>query len=424
MEAFPSTIRQFGMNAHPHVHGFVAPRRVFSAGLLLCVALAVTLAGCGKQPAGSVQKGAPGGGGPPPPLPVTVQKLELQRVPISLEAVGQAEGSREVEIRSRVSGIIEKRLYTEGAPVNAGSTLFVIDRAPYEIAAAQARATLAQERARQEQAQRDVERLKTLVQSRAIAQKEYDDAVSAVKQSAAAIQGAEAKLAEAQLNLSWTNVKAPIGGVTNRAAKSEGSLVTANTDLLTSLTQVNPIWVRFSLAEGDFNRIRGAAKSSRVNLLDQDEKLAAENGRLNFSGSTVDPKMGTVQLRAEFLNPVLRWLPGQFAKVQILAGEQEAFLVPQAAVVQSEQAKLVWVVDPDGKANMRPVQTANWIGANWVVTGGLKPGDAVIIDNLIKLRPGAPVQPHAPGEAGPAPSGSPAAGATPDKKGPQPGATR
>jgi membrane fusion protein (multidrug efflux system) len=134
--------------------------------------------------------------------------------------------------------------------------------------------------------------------------------------------------------------------------------------------------------------------------------------------------MGTVQLRAEFLNPVLRWLPGQFAKVQILAGEQEAFLVPQAAVVQTEQAKLVWVVDADGKANMRPVQTANWIGSNWVVTSGLKPGDAVIIDNLMKLRPGAPVQPHAPGDTGPAPSSTPPTSAS-DKKGPPPsGAAR
>jgi membrane fusion protein (multidrug efflux system) len=413
------------MNAHPHLHVHIAARRVVFSRLLVFAAFALILAACGKQPAGSAQKGAPGAGGPPPPIPVTIQKVELQRVPISLEAVGQAEGSREVEIRSRVSGIIERRLYTEGAPVNAGSTLFVIERAPYEIAVAQARAALAQERAKQEQAQRDVERLKTLVQSRAIAQKEYDDAVSAVKQAAAAIQGAEAKLAEAQLNLSWTNVKAPIGGVTNRAAKSEGSLVTANTDLLTSLTQVNPIWVRFSLAESDFNRIRGAEKSSRVNLLDQNEKLAAENGRLNFAGSTVDPKMGTVQLRAEFLNPTLRWLPGQFAKVQILAGEQEAFLVPQAAVVQTEQAKLVWVVDADGKANMRPVQTANWIGNNWVVTGGLKPGDPVIIDNLMKLRPGAPVQPHAPGEAGQPPPGAPPVSAPADKKGPPPsGAAR
>jgi membrane fusion protein, multidrug efflux system len=405
------------MNAHPPAFARVTARPF--AASLICAIVVLILSGCGKQPSGPAQKGAPGAGGPPPAVPVTVQKMDLQRVPISLEAVGQAEGSREVEIRSRVSGIIEKRLYTEGAPVTAGSTLFVIERAPYEIAVAQSRAALAQEHAKQEQAQRDVERLKSLVQSRAIAQKEYDDAVSAVKQSAAAIQGAEAKVAEAQLNLSWTHVKAPIGGITSRAAKSEGSLVTANTDLLTSLTQVNPIWVRFSLAEADFNRIRGAEKRTRVNLLDQNEKLAAENGRLNFSGSTVDPKMGTVQLRAEFLNPVLRWLPGQFAKVQILAGEQDAFLVPQAAVVQTEQAKLVWVVEPDGKANMRPVQTANWIGSNWVVTSGLKPGDPIIIDNLMKLRPGVSVQPHTAGDTGSAPPSTPPAPAN-DKKGPPP----
>jgi membrane fusion protein (multidrug efflux system) len=385
------------------------------------------LAACGKQDAASA-KGAPGAGGPPPAIPVTVQKVALERLPIVLEAVGQAEGSREVEVRARVNGILEKRLYTEGAPVAAGATLFVIERAPYEIAVAQARAAVSQERARLEQAQREAERLKSLAQSRAISQREFDEAVSVARQSAAAIEGAQARLAEAQLNLSYTNVKAPIGGITGRAQKSEGSLVAANTDLLTTLTQVNPIWVRFSLAEGDYERIRGAEKTAKVEIRSQDGSLAVTNGRLNFAGSTVDPKLGTVLLRAEFLNPMTKWLPGQFAKVHILAGEQEGFLVPQAAVVQTEQAKLVWVAEADGKANMRPVQTANWIGNNWVVTSGLKPGDAVITDNLMKLRPGAAVQPHAPG-AGPqqppgagAPGAAPAAGAA-DKKAPS-GASR
>jgi membrane fusion protein (multidrug efflux system) len=414
------------MNADFQKTKRVAAQTLPTVRLCAYASVALVFVACSKQPAGPATKGAPGAGGPPPAIPVTVQRVELQRVPISMEAVGQAEGSREVEVRSRVSGIMEKRLYTEGSPVGANATLFVIERAPYEIAVAQAAAALAQERAKQEQAQRDVERLKSLVQSKAIAQKEYDDAVSAVKQSAAAIQGAQAKVAEAQLNLSWTNVKAPIGGITGRAAKSEGSLVTANTDLLTTLTQVNPIWVRFSLAESDHNRIRGAEKRARVNLLKEDGTVAADNGRLNFAGSTVDPKMGTVQLRAEFPNPSLRWLPGQFAKVQILAGEQEAFLVPQAAVVQTEQAKLVWVVDAEGKANMRPIQTANWIGSNWVVTSGLKAGDPVIVDNLIKLRPGAPVQPHAPGASPQPSSGSPSAApvAADRKAAPAPNAPR
>lgn len=371
------------------------------ARALTAAALAALLVACGdKQPSGPADKSGKGAGGPPPAIPVTVQKVTLERVPIAFEAVGQAEGSREVEVRARVGGIIQKRLYTEGEVVSAGATLFVIDRAPFEIAVAQAKAAVSEARARQEQAQREAARLKGLADGKAISQREFDEAVSSVKQSTALVEGLQAKLAETQLNLSYTHVKAPIGGITSRAARSEGSLVAANTDLLTTITQVNPIWVRFSLAGTDFERIRGASKNARVEIRTQEGALAATNGRLNFAGSTVDPKLGTVQLRAEFLNPTMQWLPGQFAKVHILAGEQEGFLVPQAAVVQTEQARMVWIAEPDGKATMRPIQTANWIGSNWVVIGGLKPGDAVIVDNLMKLRPGATVQAHAPG-AGP-----------------------
>ena len=383
------------------------------ARALIAAAVAALLVACGdKQPSGSADKSGKGAGAPPPAIPVTVQKVALERVPIAFEAVGQAEGSREVEVRARVGGIIQKRLYTEGEVVSAGATLFVIDRAPFEIAVAQAKAAVSEARARQEQAQREAARLKGLADGKAISQREFDEAVSSVKQSNALVEGLQAKLAETQLNLSYTNVKAPIGGITSRAARSEGSLVAANTDLLTTITQVNPIWVRFSLAGTDFERIRGASKNARVEIRTQEGALAATNGRLNFAGSTVDPKLGTVQLRAEFLNPTMQWLPGQFAKVHILAGEQEGFLVPQAAVIQTEQARMVWVAEPDGKATMRPIQTANWVGSNWVVIGGLKPGDAVIVDNLMKLRPGATVQAHAPG------AGPQAAAAADQKAGP------
>lgn len=418
MAPFPVT--PMSMIFFNRVPGRRAAHPPFPAARTLALAgAALLLAACGKDPAGSGDKGAKGAGGPPPPTPVTVQHVQLERVPIALEAVGQAEGSREVEVRARVSGILEKRLFNEGAPVRAGAVLFLIDRAPYDIAVAQAKAAVSQERARQEQASREAERLKMLINSKAISQKEYDEALSTLKQSTAAIEGAQAKLAEAQLNLSYTSVRAPISGITGRAARSEGSLVTANTDasLLTTLTQVNPIWIRFSIAEPDLERIRGAERNARVNLLNQTGTIAAENGRLNFAGSTVDPKLGTVQLRAEFVNPTMKWLPGQFVKVQILAGEQDAFLVPQSAVVQTEQARLVWIAEPDGKATMRPVQTANWIGDKWVVTGGLKPGDAVIVDNLMKMRPGVTVQPMQPGAA-PAASGNPPAPAAADRKAP------
>ncbi len=381
-----------------------------------CAAVVASLFGCGADKAPDASKKGPGAGGPPAAMPVTVIKVEQRRVPVALEAVGQAEGSREVEVRARVSGIVEKRAYSEGEPVKAGAVLFVIDRKPYEIALAQAKAALSEAKAREENARREAERLKSLVQSRAISRREYDAATSTQQQAAASIEGAQARVAEAQLNLSYTNVTAPIGGITGRAARSEGSLVTANTDssLLTTISQVNPVWVRFSLAEGEYERIRGMQRNVRVKLVDRDGKVVADHGRLNFAASTVDPKLGTVQLRAEFPNPSLEWLPGQFVRVQIQAGEQQAFLVPQTAVMQSEQGHAVWVVGPGNAATMRPIRTANWLGSDWIVVGGLNAGDAVIVDNLMKMRPGAKVQPHppgqgpgAPGAAGQKPAGQP-----------------
>jgi membrane fusion protein (multidrug efflux system) len=360
---------------------------------IACVFAALAVSACGRQQdPGAQAKAAPPG--PPPAMPVAVKRVEPQRVPVALEAVGQAEGSRQVEVRARVSGILEKRLYAEGDPVRAGQLLFQIDRKPFEIAVAQAKAALEQERAREEQARREAERLKSLADTKAISQREYDTAVSTLKEANAAIQVAQAKLADAELNLSYTNLQAPISGITDRAVRSEGSLIAANTDLLTTITQVNPIWVRFSLAEADFERVRGGAQDAQVNIVSNDGKIAAKSGRLNFTGSTVDPKLGTVQLRAEFPNPDLKWLPGRFLKVQILAGSQQAYLVPQSAVMQTEQSRSVWVATADNKATPRTVQTANWMGGDWIVTSGLNPGDLVIVDNVIKLRPGAPVQPH------------------------------
>ncbi|HWI13829.1 MAG TPA: efflux RND transporter periplasmic adaptor subunit [Burkholderiales bacterium] len=411
------------MNAHA---ACPASRSARAARCLVSLAAVALLFGCGQKGEADAQKKGPGAGGPPPAMPVTVVKVEPRRVPIALEAVGQAEGSREVEVRARVSGIVEKRAYSEGEPVKAGAVLFLIDRKPYEIALAQAKAALSEAKAREENARREADRLKSLVDSKAISQREYDQAVSTLQQSTASIEGAQAKVAEAQLNLSYTSVTAPINGITGRAVRSEGSLVAANTDssLLTTISQVNPVWVRFSVAEAEFDRIRSAQKSIKVKLASQDGKVTAGNGRLNFAASTVDTKLGTVQLRAEFPNPDLQWMPGQFVKVQIQAGEQQAMLVPQAAVMQSEQGYAVWVVGPDNSATMRPIKTANWLGSDWIVVGGLNAGDAVIVDNLMKIRPGAKVQPHGPQPAGAASGGQgqqAPAGAQPAQK--QDGAT-
>ena len=364
-------------------------------GAILAVAASATvLAACGKAD-------GQGTAAAPQPLAVTAVRAVARSMPISLEAVGQAEGSREVEIRARVSGILEKRAYDEGAAVPEGALLFVIDPAPYELAVQQARAALLQEQVRKELAETEAKRLEPLAQERAIPQREVDQAVATAKQAGAAIAAAEARLREAELNLSYTRITAPIGGVTGRALKSEGTLVTANTEssLLTTISQADPLYVRFSLAERDYATIRGAERNARVQLVAADGTVAADGGRLSFAGSTVDARLGTVQMRATFANPGRKWLPGQFLKVRILAGEQSAMAVPQVALMQGEQSRVVMAVGPDGKAIVKPVRVAGWVGSDALVVGGLEEGDLVIVDNLVKVRPGTAVKANAPAPA-------------------------
>ena len=361
-------------------------RLALLASLLLAAAL---LEACGPSQQAPAAQAPHAGGGAPPAMPVGVRSVELREVPILIESVGQAEGSKEVEVRARVTGLIEKQLYREGERVRAGAPLFTIERAPFENAVAEARAALAQEQARTEQARREAARLKPLAEQQAISQREYDDAASTLRLAEAQIAIAQARLRDAQINLSYTTVNAPIAGLTGRAEKSEGSLVNPADGLLTRLTQTDPIWVRFSFSESEQAQLRGG-KPGAVRLLDADGKPTGAPGRLNFAGSVVDPRLGTVQLRAEFPNPDLAILPGQFVRAQVQAGVEKAWLVPQAAVVSGEQGKMVWTI-VDGKATPAPVQLGSWVGADWAVREGLKNGDEVIVDNLLKLRPGAPV---------------------------------
>jgi membrane fusion protein (multidrug efflux system) len=381
-------------SSRPRLGPWVAP---------LCALLLI--AGCQKSPP------------PAPPaaaaVNATVVEVAPRSVPVLVEVVGRTEGSKEVEVRARVSGILERVLYTEGSTTRAGAQLFQIDRAPYEIALAEARAALAQEAARNEQAQREAERLKDLAAKNAISRREADDAASAYKTSAAALRAAEARVRDAELQLSYTVVNAPISGVTGRALRSQGSLVTAGTDssLLTTLSQTDPLWVRFALSEAEHAVVRRGSEHGRGNearIVLADGHTHPVTGRVNFAGSTVDTRLGTVQLRAEFPNPDLSLLPGQFVRVQVVAGKQEAILVPQAAVLQGDQGRYVWIVGADGKAAQRPVETGAWLGSDWIILKGLAGGDRVVVDNLLRLRPGIAVEARA---AAPAPAPANAAGA-------------
>jgi membrane fusion protein, multidrug efflux system len=354
--------------------------------LALALALANALAACSKD-AGTAAA--------PPAVPVSVLKVAPREVPVVFEAVARTEGSREVQVRARVAGILEQQLYSEGDAVKDGAPLFRIERAPFEIDLQQQRAALAQEVARNELAQRDYERAKDLVAKRFVSQQNLDQAASTLAQSNAAVQMAKARVRQSELNLSYTAVDAPISGVTGRALQSIGSLLapSADSSLLTTLTRTDPIWVRFALSEAEFAGLRAReSKHPEVKLVLADGSPYPLTGKLNFAGSTVDASLGTVQMRAEFPNAQLQLLPGQYVRVQVVAGNQQAITVPQTAVLQNESGRFVWLAGPDGKALARNIQAGGWVGAEWVVLDGLKAGDSVIVDNLSRMRPGTPVE--------------------------------
>lgn len=372
---------------------------------LLITSMALAVSACGQGDAqerkAAAGKSAPGKGGAPAG-PVTVAAIEVapREVPVTFDAVGRAEGSRDVQVRARVAGILERQMFVEGDRVKAGQPLFRIERAPFEIELAQARAVLAQDRSRRDQAAQEVERLKGLTDRRAISQKEADLAGFALRQSSAAVQLAEARLRQAELNLSYTTVTAPIGGVTGRALQSVGTLVQPANEsaLLTTITRGDPIWVRFSLSEAEYARLRSTdAKTIDVKVELADGRTYGAEGKLNFAGSTVDGATGTVQMRAELPNPKGELLPGQYLRVRVIAGTEQAFVVPQTAMMQNDTGRFVWVAGADGKAAPRNVRAGKWLGDGWVVHEGLAAGDTVIVDNLARLRPGTPVQVKTPG---------------------------
>jgi len=364
--------------------------------LILTAITSVALTGCGKQEGAGQAQGAM------PPMPVSVLTLVPTSVPVSAEAVAQTEGAKEVEIRPRVGGILLKKLFEEGAPIKAGQAMFLIDPVPYQIALSNAKAQLTQQKARLEQTQREAQRLQALVASQSISQREADNAASDNALARAALAQYEANVREAELNLSYTTVTSPIAGVAGRFEFSEGALVSANTSLLTKVSQISPIWVRFSMSDTELSQIGGyltQANVKDIKLILPNGEEYAKKGQLNFAASGIDPALGTQQLRATFDNADKRLLPGQFVRVRVTTGQKDGvFVVPQTAVMTNDQGKFVFVANQKNEVTIKPIVVGNWVGKDWVVLDGLAVGDKVIVDNIIKLRPGAVVSPHPAGE--------------------------
>jgi membrane fusion protein (multidrug efflux system) len=353
----------------------------------------VLLGGCeqaASQPQGHV------------PPEVAVVAVQAQSVPASFEYVGQITGSREVEVRARVTGIVLKRNYREGRPVAQGQSMFTIDPAPFEVAVARAEAALASAEARLAQTQRNSARLKPLFEAKAASQKDYDDAASAEQIAEAEVRAARANLADARLNLGYTRVEAPVTGVAGRAMRSEGNYVSGAEVLLTTVSQIDPIYVLFGVSDEERLKLARETDAGRLTLPKDGEfevtvKLAdgsvySKAGKLNFSDVRVSGNTGTSEARAELPNPdgILR--PGQFARVTLRGAQRPgAIMVPQRAVLEGPKGKFVYVVNSESKAEPRPVELGDWQGNSWIVTAGLNAGDKVIVDGVMKIGPGAPV---------------------------------
>ena len=384
--------------------------------LMLAVSglLATATLGCGKKEAPA-----------PPPTEVKVATVLQKDVPIFVEAIGQTRGSTEIEVRARVEGFIRTIDFKEGNPVRKGQLLYTIDPQPFEAALAQAKGTLAEAEAQLARATQDVVRYEPLVAKNAISRQEYETAVVVKRAAEAAVEAAKAAAQRAQIDLSYTRVEAPENGLVGKTEVYPGTLVgRGQSTLLTHISQIGTIHVRFTLPERDYlyyarrhkeRGQEGRTPQAPLELVLGDGSLHPERGRLVFVDRNVDPATATILMEGAFPNPGGIVRPGQYARVRAAVDlKQGAILVPQRAVSELQGIYNVAVVGADDTVEIRMVQTGQRIGNLWVVESGLKPGDRVVVEGLQKVRPGMKVKPEAvtieePGAASPGPAKAEAA---------------
>ncbi|MGE5319622.1 MAG: efflux RND transporter periplasmic adaptor subunit [Hyphomicrobiaceae bacterium] len=343
---------------------------------------------------GAGDKNGPGGagaGGPGamPPPEVTVVQVGRGAATLTRELPGRVEAVRTAQVRARVEGIVEKRLFTEGSDVRAGQPLFRLDDRTYRTAAQAAEADV-------EVKKLNLSRVESLLPIKAVSQQEVDLARAALKQS-------EAQLARARLDLENTTVPAPISGHIGRTLVTEGALVGhGDATLLATIEQLQPVNVLFTQPNADVLRLKSALAAGRlkapdsriVELILENGQPYSHKGRLFFSDLSVDPGTGAITLKAEFPNPQRLLLPGTFVQVRLpQAIEENVITVPQRAVVSGPQGQFVLLVGPDNKATPRPVKVGAMAGTDFVIEDGLKGGETLIVDGVQKARPGTVVKP-------------------------------
>ena len=364
--------------------------------LLMPGAIAVAvlaLSGCNKQ----------GPNQAPPPPEVNVITAATQPITVYEEYVGQTEAVDTVEIRARISGLLERQGFEDGARIKRGDLLFVIDQQPFSAALAQAKAALAQTQAAHMNSKQNLGRIRPLLADKAISQQDLDTAIAKEGTDAANVDAAQAQVKTAELNLEYATIRAPRDGVISKALIKPGGLVNASTTLLTTLYSVDPIYVNFTVSEQKLLELQRQLKknpgedkaklpSFKLKLADGSEYKSS--GRLNFVDAAVDAKSGTLQVRVLVPNPERLLRAGQLVRVIFPSlNEMNAIRIPQQAVQELQGKRSIYVVDAEGKAAYREITANIRQGNDWVVESGVKAGETVIVEGTQKVRPGAPVKP-------------------------------
>lgn len=363
---------------------------------IISLVVLLTLSGCKDQKQNQT----------PPPF-VSVSKVVKENIPVSLEVPAKITGSLEIQVRAQVGGILKSRTFNEGEYIQQGVKLFEIDQAPYQAALTRAQGTLAQAESELRRTSRDYERMEKLHKSKAISQKEYDDSLSAYERAQANLKVAEGALHEAEINLGYTEVKAPISGIVRKEAQSVGNLVSpmGESSLLTSMVQVCPLHANFSISGSLWTSMVKSYKDGKIKLVNRDDMKVKviladgseypHDGKIIFVDSSEDNQTSSVSVKAEIPSDESQkvLLPGQFVRVRVIGAEYtDALVVPSSSLVPTQAGFMVYVVKQDKMVEVRPVK-AEIFENKAVISDGLKEDEMVVSGGVVKVRPGLPVTP-------------------------------
>ncbi len=359
----------------------------------VCMSIGLLLTGCSEEPATK----AAAGGMPPAQVEVVTPQTLIQQETLVLP--GRLQAVRSAEVRARVEGIVERRLYKEGGEVKAGESLFQIDPKVLQANVQTAKASLMRAQADARIAEQTSERLKALVPQKAASQQDLDTANANLARAKADIEAAKAALSRAEIDLGYAKVTAPISGRIGRALVTEGALVgKGSATPLAVIEQMDPIWVNFALSSTQYAQLRSAVdaqagqEAGKIQLKLTDKESYPQLGKLLFTDPAVDASTGSVGLRAEFSNAERRLLPGQFVSVVLpISGDKSFLTVPQKAVQASPQGQIVMTVTTEGKVAPRPIKTGALMNGAWVVLSGLQGDEQIIVNGLQKARQGSSV---------------------------------